>query len=120
MLKRMLILGENEETIGDMVNTAGYKQNGPEFMSTSSKPSIPAYLWKVNGEEIPNLSSLSLKKIKKKIVDRVEKEIISYVLERNFWNRTKTAKVLDISYKTLLEKIKDLQINPPESDNQLF
>jgi DNA-binding NtrC family response regulator len=66
------------------------------------------------------MSSLSLKKIRKKAVDRAEKEVISYVLGKTFWNRTNAAKILNISYKTLLEKIKDLDIKPSESDNHLF
>jgi transcriptional regulator with PAS, ATPase and Fis domain len=120
VLKRLMILGEGEETIDDMLNTAGSQQSGPEFMATGPKPFIPVNLWRVNGEKVPNLSSLSLKKVRKKAVDRVEKEVISYVLGKTVWNRTKAAKILDISYKTLLDKIKDLDINPPESENHIF
>jgi transcriptional regulator with PAS, ATPase and Fis domain len=114
VLKRMMILGEDKETIDDLINTAGSKHSGPKLMSTEAKPFIPVNLWRVNGEEVPDLSSLSLKKIKRMTVGRVEKEVISYVLEKTFWNRTKAAKILDISYKTLLEKIKDLDVKFPE------
>jgi two-component system response regulator AtoC len=100
VLKRLLILGEGEETIDDLLNTAGPRQRGPELVTNESKPSIPVDLWKVNGEKEPNLSSLSLKKI----------------LEKTIWNRTKAAKILDISYKALLYKIKDLDIEPQQSD----
>jgi DNA-binding NtrC family response regulator len=62
----------------------------------------------------PDLSSLSLKKIKKKAIVLVEKEIISYVLEKTGWNRSKATKILKISYKTLLYKIKNLGIEPPK------
>ena len=116
VLKRLLILGEGEETIDDLLNTAGPRQRGPELVTNESKPSIPVDLWKVNGEKEPNLSSLSLKKIRKKTTNRVEKEFISYVLEKTIWNRTKAAKILDISYKALLYKIKDLDIEPQQSD----
>lgn len=120
VLKRLMILGEGEEIIDDLLNTAGSQQSGPEFMTTTSKPSIPVNLWKVNGEEVPNLSSLSLKKVRKKAVDQAEKEVISYVLGKTFWNRSKAAKILDISYKTLLEKIKNLDIKPLETENHIF
>jgi transcriptional regulator with PAS, ATPase and Fis domain len=116
VLKRLLILGEGEETIDDLLNTAGPRQRGPELVTNESKPSIPVDLWKVNGEKEPNLSSLSLKKIRKKTANRVEKEFISYILEKTIWNRTKAAKILDISYKALLYKIKDLDIEPQQSD----
>lgn len=56
---------------------------------------------------------LSLRKIKKKAVDRVEKEVIGYVLDKTGWNRSKASKILKISYKTLLYKISDLGLTPP-------
>jgi len=114
VLKRLLILGEGEETIYELLNTAGPQQRSPEFMASGSKPSIPVDLWGVNGDKAPNLSSLSLKKVRKKALDRVEKEVISYVLGKTGWNRSKASKILNISYKTLLYKIKDLSIEQPQ------
>jgi len=46
-------------------------------------------------------------------MDQVEREVISYVLQKTAWNRSKATKILKISYKTLLYKIKDLGIQPP-------
>ncbi|MGD8882914.1 MAG: helix-turn-helix domain-containing protein, partial [Desulfobacterales bacterium] len=89
------------------------QQPGPEFQTAGAKPSIPVDLWGLNGDKTPNLSSLSLKKVRKKALDRVEREVISYVLEKTGWNRSKAAKILNISYKTLLYKIKDLSIEQP-------
>jgi transcriptional regulator with PAS, ATPase and Fis domain len=117
VLKRIMILGEGEETIDDLLNTAAAQQRDPEFPAAGAKPSIPVDLWGVNGEKAPNLSSLSLKKVRKKALDRVEKEVISYVLEKTGWNRSKAAKILNISYKTLLYKIKDLSIEQPPDAN---
>ena len=113
VLKRLMILGEGEETIDDLLIMAAPQQRGLEFMAAEPKPSIPVDLWGINGDKAPNLSSLSLKKVRKKALDRVEKEVISYVLEKTGWNRSKAAKILNISYKTLLYKIKDLDIEQP-------
>ena len=113
VLKRLMILGEGEETIDDLLNTAGPQQRDPEFMSAGSRPSIPVDPGRVNGKEVSRRSSLSLKKVRKKELDRVVKEFISYVLEKTGWNRSKAAKILNISYKTLLYKIKDLDIEQP-------
>jgi hypothetical protein len=66
-----MILGEGEETIDDLLNTTGPQQRSPEFIATGAKPSIPVDLWGVNGDKAPNLSSLSLKKVRKKALDRV-------------------------------------------------
>ena len=51
-------------------------------------------------------------------MDHVEKEVIAYVLEKTGWNRSKATKVLNISYKTLLYKIRDLGIEPPEGSEE--
>jgi two-component system response regulator AtoC len=116
VLKRLMIMGEGERIIDELLITTGPQQRCNKSVATTTKPSIPVCLWKVHGEKEPDLSSLSLKKITKKTVDRVEKEFISYVLEKTFWNRSKASKILDISYKTLLDKIKDLDIEPQQSD----
>ena len=56
---------------------------------------------------------LSLKKIKKLASDKVEKQVITFVLEKVGWNRSKAAKILKISYKTLLYKMNEFAISPP-------
>ncbi len=56
---------------------------------------------------------ISLKKIKKKASDRVEKDVIAFVLEKVGWNRSRAAKILKVSYKTLLYKMSEFDINPP-------
>ena len=113
VLKRIMILGEGEETIDELLNANVRQQHGPEYQTAGTKPSIPVDLWELDGDKTPNLSSLSLKKVRKKALDRVEREVISYVLEKTGWNRSKAAKILNISYKTLLYKIKDLSIEQP-------
>ncbi|RLB97020.1 MAG: sigma-54-dependent Fis family transcriptional regulator [Deltaproteobacteria bacterium] len=56
---------------------------------------------------------ISLKKIKKLASNRVEKEVITFVLEKVGWNRSRAAKILKISYKTLLYKMTEFDIHPP-------
>ena len=56
---------------------------------------------------------ISLRDIRKIVVQRVEKEVISYVLEQTGWNRMKASKILKISYKTMLTKISELGLLPP-------
>jgi len=120
VLKHIMILGEGEETIDNLLNASASQQSGSELQKTSANLSMPVELWAVVRDKGQNLSSLSLKKVRKKALNRVEKEVISYVLDKTGWNRTKAAKILNISYKTLLYKIKDFEINPSESDNQIF
>jgi len=113
VLRRLMILGNSEDSLDHMLigppvqNPAG----GPPA-SVDQTPSPSDFL----GFDIsrpPDLSTLSLKKIKKKAMDHVEREVIAYVLKKTGWNRSKATKVLNISYKTLLYKIRDLGIKPP-------
>jgi len=60
----------------------------------------------------PDFSNFSLKKIKKKAADKAEKKAIALVLSKTHWNRSKASKILQISYKTLLYKISELEIEP--------
>jgi transcriptional regulator with PAS, ATPase and Fis domain len=110
VLKRLMILGEGEETIEDLLNKAGYKKRGFEFMAAGAKSVLPIDLREID-DDMP--SNLSLKKICKKTLDRIEIEVISHILENTGWNRTKAAKALNISYATLLKRIKRLEIDPP-------
>ena len=121
MLKRIMILGESEESIDAMFNGQISQTQPLELQSPETKAPISFDLWGGNGENSLSLDSLSLKKVTKKAVARVEKEVISYVLGKTGWNRSKAAKILKISYKTLLYKITDLDINPEsDSDDQIF
>jgi two-component system response regulator AtoC len=51
---------------------------------------------------------LSLKEISRRAVMDAERQVIRRALEQNRWNRVKTAKMLKISYRALLYKIKDM------------
>ena len=118
VLKRIMILGSSEDSLDDMLigNEPRPQEAG---LTASAGPYLsPADLSEFDLKDPPDLSSLSLKKIKKKAIIRVEKEIISYVLEKTGWNRSKATKILNISYKTLLYKIKDLGIEPPKSKKE--
>src|SRR5205085_5254144 len=51
---------------------------------------------------------LSLKEISRRAVLDAERQVIRRALEQCRWNRVKTAKMLKISYRALLYKIKDM------------
>jgi transcriptional regulator with GAF, ATPase, and Fis domain len=112
VLQRIIVLGESEETIDGMLASApGVRSGDPRFTVNGT----PAML----GEMIANkgggldLNELSLKKIRKKAMNQVERQLISHVLIKTGWNRSKASRILKISYKTLLQKIEELAIVPP-------
>jgi two-component system response regulator AtoC len=51
---------------------------------------------------------LSLKEISRRAVLQAERDVIGRALEQCRWNRVKTARMLKISYRALLYKIKDM------------
>jgi len=114
LLKRIIFTEDTAKNISDLIGTSkvGYKnvddEKTKEVMSHSN--SFSDY-FSVHASE---LTSLPLKKARKKIVDMAEKELISKALEKTRWNRSKANRILDISYKTLLSKIRELNIQPAE------
>jgi len=112
LLKRIKLLEGTGENISDLI---GIEKNRHEIIETDkSKEMMPlsnnfSDYYKLNASE---LTKLPLKKASKIVVEMAEKELISSVLEKTGWNRSKANKILDISYKTLLHKIQKLNIQP--------
>ena len=114
VLKRLMILGNGEDSLDDMIMNSPARPRTGDLPVSIGQPTSSMDFLGFDINKPPDLSSLSLKKIKKKAMDHVEKEVISYVLEKTGWNRSKATKILNISYKTLLYKIKDLGVEPPD------
>ena len=55
---------------------------------------------------LKDLNKVSLKDISQEFITRTEKKIMKQALKKTKWNRKKAAILLDISYKSLLNKIK--------------
>ncbi|MDL1967698.1 MAG: sigma 54-interacting transcriptional regulator [Deltaproteobacteria bacterium] len=112
VLKRVIILKDWEEVVNELNSSIL-----PTSLAVkqSDESSIISDLLDPGSLETKGLESLSLKIIKKKALGRIEKEVISYVLGKTGWNRSKACKILKISYKTLLYKITDLKLEPPSN-----
>lgn len=82
--------------------------------SDASSGSVPAQLgW--NDEKIRGLFNergFSLKKVSKTYVSEAERKAILDVLRETQWNRKKAARLLKISYKTLLNRIEEFDLKP--------
>ena len=114
VLKRMLVLGECDQIVEELFNS---ERTVPLDPGAGDSPNHNASLTRIldlGGRNSPDNQSFSLKTAKKNAVEMVEREIISHVLSKTDWNRSKASKILKISYKTLLYKISDLNIVPPE------
>jgi two-component system response regulator AtoC len=78
----------------------------PRTLVTS--PPLPAVSRGGGLESFATTKELSLKEISRRAVLEAERQVIVRALEHCRWNRVKTAKMLKISYRALLYKIKDM------------
>lgn len=59
---------------------------------------------------LSDLRDMSLKKVCEEFVTRTEKKLMKKALESTNWNRKKAAELLNISYKSMLNKMKAYDI----------
>ena len=117
ILKRMLVLGDAEKILDEMHRRTDSTTASSDGSTSDTYSTAYNGILDFNGKDSPDEPSFSLKTIRKTALDRVEKEVISHVLGKTGWNRSKATKILKISYKTLLYKISDLGITPPQKDD---
>ena len=110
VLKRLMVFGVSFETIDEMLTSGSNYSAGSQ--PSAPKLSLLSEFLNSNGGQMADLSELSLKRIRKETGNKVEKAIISYALVKTGWNRFKASQILDISYKSLLDKIQELKISP--------
>ena len=111
-LQRLIILGDSEALITNLVapsKTLRTPQNAsaPDFNSTNWVD----YFGLKNGGL--GTGDFSLHAIQKKASNIFERQMISQVLAKTGWNRSKATKILGICYKSLLSKIQELDLQPP-------
>jgi DNA-binding NtrC family response regulator len=114
VLQRLLILNASDSEVDEIVSN-GYCRRTSECKEPPTDSHSEDYGTSPRNIKIP------LKRIKKKVFQKIEKELISYVLEKTYWNRAKASEILEISYKSLLTKIDEYGLNPNlKSDNPKF
>jgi transcriptional regulator with PAS, ATPase and Fis domain len=112
VLQRIIVLGDGEDSIDAMLNNTGGETRKISVEMLINRVSIPTDLLGIDPEKPLDDVCISLKKIKKETRNRIDKELISYALEKTHWNRIKAAKMLKVSYKLLYNKIDELSIRP--------
>ena len=105
MVKQVVVRGD-ESIISDLIASAYNKLPSRQTVSVAGASSTP-----YEAPDFSNDDSYSLKSRIGKIIAGEEKKLIAEVLNRTNWNRRKAAEMLDISYRSLLYKIKDYDLN---------
>ncbi len=94
MVKRIVVL-ESEQAIAD------------EIMGAPSAEGSRSRVERMVEEIDPTDDRISLREIGKRAAREAEREVLRRVLYQTNWNRKKAARILEVSYKTLLQKIKE-------------
>ena len=106
IVQRAVLYGEQDSVIQDF---AAYWAKRPNLRNPDENSYAHFGLSKLKkyleGRENPNL-----KRVRNHFLKKTEKAIIKKALEMTNWNRKKAAKMLEISYKSLLNKIKEYEL----------
>jgi two-component system response regulator AtoC len=97
MLKRIVVL-QSEDAIADEIF-------GAPTQSAQAEPSAPEANEPVSVDA--GSAQVSLRDIGRRAARDAEREALKRVLNQTNWNRKKAARILEVSYKTLLQKIKE-------------
>ncbi len=100
MIKRIVVLGAEETILAEILAAAEPEPSGPEALPQEPKEGNAA-------PEAELETKISLKEIGRRAAREAEREALQRVLHQTNWNRKKAAKILEVSYKTLLQKIKE-------------
>jgi len=95
IIRRIVVLPDGEQMFENL--SAGPRPMGPFALRSRS------------------LSTEGLREIARNGAHAAERKALADVLERVQWNRAEAARILKVSYKTLLNKIAECQLKPPPS-----
>jgi len=106
IVQRAIIYGIEDSVVQKLVT---HWEKPPD--AVKSDPDIYALVGLSNLKKyLQNQNSLTLKKVRRVYLLRTEKKIIKKALEKTNWNRKNAAELLEISYKSLLNKIKEYKL----------
>jgi DNA-binding NtrC family response regulator len=100
---KQVVVREDDSIIPSLLSSGGALASVPAYAAVSSMATAAS-----------PAAGYSLKKRIDDIVGREEKRVIAEVLQKTNWNRRKAADILEISYRSLLYKIKEYRINEPQ------
>ncbi len=102
MIKQVVVRGD-EQIVNELISAAAAGPRPTGIASLEDDPNEP-----------PLDNTYSLKKRIARMTAREERRVIAEVLQKTNWNRRKAADLLEISYRSLLYKIKDYDLNATE------
>lgn len=104
-VERLLLLGDWKSVAGELLS----RESGRDESDTPVPESLP--LSAVATESCQSTFSPPLKEVKRQAIQEAESKVIGNVLRATKWNKMKAAKILEVSYKSLLNKIKEYDLD---------
>jgi len=108
VVRHSVLIG-NEESMLNKFCLPNQKNKSTNHMDCSEDIYTVAELSDVK-KYLKDLNKVSLRDICQEFITRTEKKIMKQALKKTNWNRKKAAILLDISYKSLLNKIKAYEL----------
>jgi len=107
-VKRCLVMGDKDLDFGELVPTPNGKSEN--VVARGPEPAAVVTAAGESGER-----ALSLKSLVQSVKLEAEKNAITGALEKTGWNRKAAARLLKVSYRTLLYKIEQYHMSSPEN-----
>ncbi|RPJ80175.1 MAG: sigma-54-dependent Fis family transcriptional regulator, partial [Acidobacteria bacterium] len=123
LIKRLVILQDERLVVGEIRRVASrVAAFAPTAVAVASAPSLPpqAAAPEYSPDEVeddvppeppPGVTVRSLAEVARNAATKAERAVIEETLQEVHWNRRKAAQILGVSYKTLLNKIKECGIS---------
>ena len=119
LLKRAVILGTDDSIRRDLAEALGGRSlapgsipalRSPDAGSAQAAPAPPP-VETAPPADLPPIPTGSLKDIARNAAREAERDLIYRTLQQTRWNRREAAEILGVSYKALLYKIKEAQLD---------
>ncbi len=109
MVKRYVIVGNEAQIIRELTNTK--PSASVPFLIPTAGLSPTATLPTVPSATVPGepAEELPLLEVGRRAARKAEREAIARVLNQTHWNRRQAAKILNVSYKALLNKLRAME-----------
>jgi len=114
-VKRYLMMGDKELIFATPKSEHAPKNGNP---AGTSEPASEAFIAGENGERSSSLNSL--KSLVQSVRFEAERNAIATALEKTGWNRKAAARLLKVSYRTLLYKIEQYHMSSAETHPSAF
>ena len=115
-LRRLVVLGDPQRAHRDLVDLLDrIKALGTDHPAALvTREANPGLTPRVEAIDAALAGVFDLKVIARRAAREAERRALAEVLERVRWNRTVAARILKVSYKTLLSKLTECGLTPPK------